>query len=154
TGVMQDANAIAVREPSVHWSGTKALFSMVVGCPSHQFDYNYKGNWQIYEITGLQPNDTPVITKVPNQPATFNNVSPIYGTDERIIFTTDRPRNGAQHLYPQRDEYEFAPTISGIWSLNPASGDLFLMSHDPSGSFTPTIDSFGRVIFTRWDHLQ
>ena len=24
----------------------------------------------------------------------------------------------------------------------------------PSGSFTPTIDSFGRVIFTRWDHLE
>ncbi len=28
------------------------------------------------------------------------------------------------------------------------------MSHDPSGAFWPTIDSFGRVIFTRWDHLE
>ena len=28
------------------------------------------------------------------------------------------------------------------------------MDHSPSGSFDPTIDSFGRVIFTRWDHLQ
>ena len=28
---MQGSSAIAVREPSVHWSGTKALFSMVVG---------------------------------------------------------------------------------------------------------------------------
>ena len=28
---MQGTNAIAVREPSVHWSGTKALFSMVIG---------------------------------------------------------------------------------------------------------------------------
>src|SRR5262245_61756343 len=27
----QDTNGIAVREPSMHWSGTKALFSMVVG---------------------------------------------------------------------------------------------------------------------------
>ena len=29
----QGANAIAVREPAVHWSGTKAIFSMVVGGP-------------------------------------------------------------------------------------------------------------------------
>src|SRR6516162_5920253 len=28
---LQGASSIAVREPSVHWSGTKALFSMVVG---------------------------------------------------------------------------------------------------------------------------
>src|SRR5689334_16463631 len=30
---LQGANAIAVRDPSVHWSGTKALFSMVIGAP-------------------------------------------------------------------------------------------------------------------------
>ena len=30
----QGARAIAVREPCVHWSGTKAIFSMVVGSPS------------------------------------------------------------------------------------------------------------------------
>ena len=28
---LQGARAIAVREPSVHWSGRKALFSMVIG---------------------------------------------------------------------------------------------------------------------------
>ncbi len=154
TGQQQDEKSIAVREPSVHWSGTKAVFSMVIGAPKKQFDYTYVGYWQLYEITGLGQNETPVITKVPNQPANFNNISPCYGTDERIIFTTDRPRDGSAHLYPQRDEYERAPTVSGVWSLNPANGDLFLMTHDPSGSFTPIVDSFGRVIFTRWDHLQ
>ena len=30
TGVQAGANAIAVRDPAVHWSGTKALFSMVI----------------------------------------------------------------------------------------------------------------------------
>lgn len=150
---MQGLNSIAVREPSVHWSGTKAIFSMVVGAPAAQFEVkSYR--WQLYEITGLGQADTPVITKVPNQPASYNNVSPTYGTDERIIFTTDRPRGGEAHLYPQLDEYEEAPTVSGLWSLDPATGDLFLMSHNPSGNFTPTVDSFGRVIFTRWDHLQ
>jgi hypothetical protein len=41
-----------------------------------------------------------------------------------------------------------------LWSLNPTTGDLRLLNHTPSGLFSPSIDSFGRVIFTRWDHLQ
>jgi hypothetical protein len=149
----QGANAIAVRDPSLYWDGTKAIFSMVVGAAAQQ---NQSGTyrWQNYEISGLGSNQTPVISKVPHQPASFNNISPIYGTDDRIIFTSDRPRNGANHLYPQLDEYELAPTNSGLWSLDPVSGDLFQLDHAPSGDFTPIIDSFGRVIFTRWDHLQ
>lgn len=151
----QSTNGIAVRQPCVHWDGQKAVFSMVVGAPKQQYDYNTVSYWQLYEITNFtDPEATPVITKVPNQPADYNNISPIYGTDDRIIFTSDRPRNGQRHLYPQLDEYEEAPTVTGIWSLNPVNGDLFLVNHTPSGAFSPTIDSAGRVIFVRWDHLQ
>jgi len=151
-GGMQGAASIAVREPSVHWSGTKALFSMVIGAPSQQYLWETY-HWQIYEVTGLGQNETPVIRKIANQP-NYNNVSPFYGTDDRILFTSDRPRGGEAHLYPQLDEYEEAPTVTGLWSLDPVSGDLRLLNHTPSGLFTPSIDSFGRVIFTRWDHLQ
>src|SRR4051812_14070874 len=35
----QSTNGIAVRQPSIHWSGKKAVFSMVVGAPKYQFDY-------------------------------------------------------------------------------------------------------------------
>ena len=149
----QSENAIAVREPAVHWDGNKAVFSMVIGAPTRRYqvrDYY----WQLYEIIGLQKGDTPVITRVPGQPDDFNNISPTYGTDDRIIFTSDRPRNGARHLYPQLDEYEEAPTVTGLWSLDPETGGLFIMSHTPSGAFSPLVDSYGRVIFTRWDHLQ
>lgn len=149
---MQGANAIAVRDPSVHWSGTKALFSMVIGAPQ-QYQWN-PYVWQLYEITGLGKNDTPVIRKIAHQPTDYNNISPIYGTDDRILFTSDRPRNGARHLYPQLDEYEEAPTVTGLWRLDPNSGELHILNHTPSGVFSPSIDSFGRVLFTRWDHLQ
>ena len=149
----QGANAIAVREPSVHWSGTKALFSMVIGAPLQQYVYR-DDYWQIYEITGLGKDQTPVIRRIANQPADYNNVSPIYASDDRILFTSDRPRNGARHLYPQLDEYEEAPTVTGLWSLNELTGELRILNHAPSGVFSPSIDSFGRVIFTRWDHLQ
>ncbi len=151
---LQTANAIAVREPSVHWNGTKALFSMVVGSVPQQYQVA-SFYWQIYEITGLGPTDTHVITKVPFQPANYNNVSPFYGTDDRVLFTSDMPRNGSgRHLYPQLDEYESAATTTGIYSLDPTTGDLRFLNHSPSGVFSPTIDSYGRVIFTRWDHLQ
>ncbi|MEO6326718.1 MAG: hypothetical protein ABIT01_13275, partial [Thermoanaerobaculia bacterium] len=149
----QGSTSIAVRQPSVHWSGTKALFSMVIGAPTQQYVY-LTFYWQIYEITGLGKNETPVITRVVGQAPNYNNVSPIYGTDDKIIFTSDRPRGGEAHLYPQLDEYEEAATVTGLWSLDRTNGLLSLMNHTPSGVFTPTIDSFGRVIFTRWDHLQ
>lgn len=149
----QGSTGIAVRDPSVHWDGNKAVFSMLIGGANQRYKYNTNGRWQLYEVTGLCAAATPIITRVPNQPQEYNNVSPCYGTDDRIIFTTDRPHNGQAHLYPQRDEYEEAPTNTGLWSLDPASGDLFLMQHMPSGSFTPIVDSFGRVIYTRWDHL-
>ncbi len=151
---MQGANAIAVREPTVHWSGSTAVFSRVVGAPTQRYEVA-PYYWQMYEVTGLGRGQTASITKVPNQPALYNNVSPLYGTDDRILFTSDHPRNGQAYLYPQLDEYESAATVSGIWSLNPAvQGDLRLLNHTPSGAFSPSIDSFGRVVFIRWDHLQ
>ena len=157
TNGSQNGVGIAVRDPRVHWSGGRAIFSMVAGSPTNATDPT-PFFWQLYELTNLtalvaNSNTPPAIVKVPNQPANFNNVMACYGTDGRIIFACDRARNGAAHLYPQLDEYNDIPSNSGLWSLNPADGDLFLMDHSPSGSFDPFIDSFGRVIFTRWDHL-
>jgi hypothetical protein len=94
------------------------------------------------------------IVRVAGQPARANNLSPVYASDGRILFTSDRPRSGAPHLYPQLDEYEAMPTTTGIWSLDPASGRLRILNHTPSGAFTPIVDSYGRIVFTRWDHLQ
>src|SRR6059058_1083726 len=151
----QFTNGIAVRQPCMHWSGKKAVFSMVVGAPRFQYDYATVNYWQLYEITNFtDPAFLPVITKVPNQPSNCNNISPIYGTDDRIIFSSDRPRNGAAHLYPQLDEYEEQPTVTGLWSVDPATGELLMLNHTPSGAFTPVLDSAGRVVFSRWDHLQ
>ena len=149
----QGDDAIAVRDPAMHWSGTKAIFSMVVGGPGQQFEYE-DYYWQLYEVTGLGMGDAVTITKVPNQPLDFNNVQPIYDSEDRIVYVSDRPRNGARHLYPQHDEYESTPTPTGLWRLDPGNGELILLQHSPSGSFDPIIDSYGRVVFIRWDHLQ
>jgi len=149
----QGAGAVAVRDPAVHWDGTKAIFSMVVGAPTQRYQLT-SHRWQLYEITGLGAAQTPTITKVANQPPAYNNHSPAYASDDSIIFVSDRPRDETVlHTYPQRDEYESSPVNSGLWKLT-ATGQLSLLDHAPSGDFNPIIDSFGRVIFTRWDHLQ
>ncbi len=152
-GVFQGADSIAVRDPHVHWDGTRALFSMAIGAPIEQYEWSLE-YWQIYEVTGLASCATTAIAKVPHQPEDFNNLSPIYSPGGRIVFSSDRPRDGRRHLYPQHDEYESTATVTGLWSLDPASGDLDLMNHSPSGVFTPIVDSYGRILFTRWDHLQ
>ncbi len=149
----QGANSIAVREPTVHWSGTKAIFSMMVGSPVGQYDA-VTAKWQLFEVTGLARGQTATITRVANQPANYNNVSPLYTSDDRILFTSDMPRRGEAHLYPNLDEYESTATITGIFRLDPATGSVTILNHTPSGAYSPTIDSYGRVIFTRWDHLQ
>lgn len=149
----QGASAIAVREPCVHWSGQKALFSMIVGAPAQQYQLG-EWRWQIYEVTGLGQGQAASIRKVGAQPAEFNNVSPVYATDGRILFVSDRPRGGEAWLWPQRDEYESAPIVAGIYALDEAAGTFEMLEHAPSGVTSLSVDSFGRVIFTKWDHLQ
>ncbi|WMW81858.1 hypothetical protein RF679_06130 [Undibacterium cyanobacteriorum] len=152
----QGKNAIAVREPHVHWSGKKALFSMLVGAPEQGQTTTNKSQdyrWQIYEVSGLEPGQKANIRKIGQQDPLYNNLSPIYDADDNLIFTSDRPRTGWHHLYPQLDEYEATPSISGLWKLH-HDGRLQLLSHTPSGAFQPIIDRYGRVLFTRWDHLQ
>lgn len=152
-GEFQTGNAIAVREPTVHWSGNRALFSMVIGGALEQFDRSVAHNWQIYEVDGLAQGETATIRKIAGQPETFNNVSPIYGSDDAILFASDRPRNGEMHHYPTLDEYESMASNVGIYRLY-EEGELTLIEHSPSGVFNLSLDSHGRVIFTKWDHLQ
>src|ERR1043166_2887599 len=49
----QHTNGIAVRQPSVHWSGKKAVFSMVVGAPRFQYDYATVNYWKLSELTNF-----------------------------------------------------------------------------------------------------
>jgi hypothetical protein len=130
---IQAEKAIAVREPAVHWSGKKALFSMLIGAPQNSaksVDPLQTARWQIYEISDFLNDESgaakakaktkikPNIVRVDGQDTQYNNLSPIYGSDSSIIFTSDRPLNGAPHLYPQLDEYEATPSITGIWKLH------------------------------------
>ncbi len=157
TNGIQAGGGIAVRDPSVHWGAGKLVFSMAVGAPTNATDTR-SFFWQMYELTNLaaliaNTNTIPQIVPVSGQPTNYNNVNPTFATDGRIIFMSDRPFGNQTHLYPQRDEYKSAPSVTGTYSLDPATGDLKILEHLPSGGFNPFVDSFGRLIITRWDHL-
>lgn len=150
----QGANSIAVAHPFMHWSGTKAIFAMVVGAPTSTSDTTVF-HWQLYEITNFASGQTPVITLVSGQPTNYNNIYACYDTQDRIIFVSDAPRGMDAALYPQLDEYIAQPTNTGLWRLDRAnSNELVQIVHTPSGAFSPFIDSAGRVIFVQWDHLS
>ena len=144
-------NDIAARDPSPHWDGTKALVSLVVGSGSG-------ARWQVYEVSGLGRREQVAVKRL-NQPAEFNNISAVYDSNDRIVMVSDMPRGGPgaehRHLYPQLDEYDEARTNTGLWRLDATNGgSVTLLDHAPSGDFRPHIDSYGRLLFTRWDHLQ
>lgn len=141
---------IAVRDPEPSWDAQKLVFSMVVGSPSRFQVHEWR--WELFEITGLGPTQTPVITRVPNQPP-WSNVQPSYLSDGRILFTSARPQGGRAHLHPQHDEYESQPIVTGVFALDPSTGALEVLTHSPSGDFHPRVISDGRIVFNRWDHL-
>ena len=159
----QADGAIAVREPAAHRSGQRALLSMLVGAPTGPGQA--LPFWQLYEVRGLARGHRAVLTRLAGQPARCNNLSPLYASDDQVLFTSDCPRDDplagshpashpASHLYPPLDEYEATPTTSGIWKLDPATSRMRMLNHAVSGAFTPILDSYGRVVFTRWDHQQ
>lgn len=144
-----------VRRPRVHWDADKVIFAMTRGAKDEQHGAVKPAapRWQLYEISGLDPEDSPVLTRVAGQPA-YNNFDPIYGSEGHIFFISDKPVTGNPDHYPQLDEYESLPINTGLWRLDTDSGDVMLMDHSPSGDFGPEITPDGHVIFTRWDHLQ
>jgi hypothetical protein len=88
----------------------------------------------------------PAASFIRSSSAWMANVSPFHGTDDRILFTSDRTRGGDRLTYPRLDEYEATPTVSGIWLMAPDGSDLRLLDHSPSGAFTPIVASDGRII--------
>jgi hypothetical protein len=143
---LQGAAAIAVREPAVHWSGARPCSACWTGAP---------GVWQLYE--GERPGEGRNARILPacrtSRPATT--------TCRRCTAATNAscsPRTGRAMApptcIPSSTSTRPRPTTTGIWRLDPASGALRILNHAPSGAFSPMLDSYGRVVFTRWDHQQ
>jgi hypothetical protein len=92
--------------------------AMVVGAPPAQFVVqSYR--WQLYEVQPVWDRGRRCRSRPwPTSPPVSTTSIRLYLSDGSIVFTSDRPRNGAAHLYPQHDEYESTATTSGLWRLD------------------------------------
>ena len=123
----------------------RRVFSMVIGAPTEQYG-NSVYYWQIYEITGFGEGETASDLQGRQPAATTTTTCSRRTTPTATSFSFpiacgtrrrwDRPIcvRGDRYLYPQLDEYESAPTPTGLWKLDPATGELWLMQHSVSGS--------------------
>ena len=149
---------VAVRDDiNVRFDAQCILFSMTLGVKTsyRDRDYSHPIGYQIYELCDLNEDEIPTINRLVRQPRQYNNFDAIYlPSHDQIAFVSDRPYNGAEHLYPHLDEYESAPVNSGLWKLNRENGDLTLMDASPSGVYSPQLSGDGGIYYIRWDHMQ
>ncbi len=125
---------------------------MVIGAPTAQFQTIEK-YWQIYEVTGFGIGQTAVITKIANQPANYNNITPIYSPDGRIIYTWTVPA-AASAITTRSTTNTSRPPSSRPLEPQPRDRRPAHPESRPLRRLHPSIDSAGRLVFTRWDHLQ
>ena len=150
----QGATAIAVREPAVHWNGTKAIFSMVIGAPTQQYQV---GHLLLAALRGHRPRRRPTAGRSPRCRISRGRQQRQPGS---TLPTADplhlRPpaRRRARTSIPSSTSTRRRRRSRVCGASIPRPVPCELLDHAPSGDFKPTVDSFGRVIFTRWDHLQ
>jgi len=87
---------------------------------------------------------------VPGQP-TNTTMSPL-ATPRWPTSRSDHPRDGSPHLYPQPGTSTAISPPSQAFGVSTLSA-VICICITPSGPSTPFVDSFGRLVFIRWDHL-
>ena len=84
----------------MHWDGDKGRLQHGRRRAAEQYAVRHVLLADLRGHGPRQGRDAGHHARSPNQPDGYNNVSPIYGTDDRIIFTSDRPRDGERAPLP------------------------------------------------------
>ena len=128
---------------------------MLVGAPiaGNKIDQT---RWQIYEVTGLGDANKKQIVQIGESKHKIRN------TTTSHQFTTPTTTSFLLQIDHELDKHICIPNSTNTRRHRVSLGygsyivmdSCNLLSHTPSGAFQPIIDRFGRVLFTRWDHLQ
>ena len=71
-----------------------------------------------------------------------------------VIETARQHKDRIGKVYAGRDGIIGALTEDLIDTSKESAAAIRALRHTPSGAFSPSVDSFRRVVFVRWDHLQ
>ncbi len=130
TTVLLDAGSGAIRDPQVHYDGTKAIFSYLKAGTHH---------YHLYEIQ-LDGSGLRQITDGP-----YDDYEPTYLPDGGIAFVSTRCRSWVACWMTQVGTvYRCEADGSGIRRLS------FNTAHDN----TPWVLPDGRILFTRWEYID
>ena len=106
---------------------------MIVGAPTQQYQVG-NWHWQIYEVSGPRrraDRDRSARSRR-SRPTTTTSRRSTPPTAASCSRRTGRAAARPTSI-PQRDEYESAPIVAGIYALDEQAGTFELLEHSPSG---------------------
>lgn len=136
--VLFDAEGGSVRDPQVHYDGTKILFSFRqhggVTPPAPDTDY-----YHLYEIntdgSGLRP-----ITTGP-----YDDIEAIYLPDGEILFASTRSKRWVNCWMTQ---------VATLFRCDADGGNIRPVSGNTEHDNTPWVMPDGRILYTRWEYVD
>jgi len=128
--VLLDDPEGAVRDPQVHYGGTKILFSYRRGGESH---------YHLWEIR-VDGSDLRQLTDGP-----FDDIEPTYLPDGGIMFCSSRCR---------RVVGCFPAPVAVLYRCDASGTGVRPLSANPFTDNTPWMLPDGRVIYTRWEYVD
>ncbi len=127
--ILEDDQA-AIRDPVVHWSGNRILFSWLKG-PAN--------NFLLYEIGADGTNLRQITT------GKFDDIEPVYLPDDSIMFGSGR----AKRWVPC-----FRTQVATIHKCDADGANVRMISTNVEHDNTPWVMNDGRVLYTRWEYVM
>ncbi len=145
-----------VRDVEASWDGEFFLFAMR-GPFDPNLDEEEQPTWNIWEYEIATQTLRRVIASN-NTAAAGHDLAPHYLPDGRIVFSSTRQRRTGAILldegkpqYPGLDESQQEPAFV-LHVMNADGSDIRQVSFNQSHDLDPSVDSDGKVIFSRWDN--
>ena len=118
--------------PDLSFDGSRAMYCMKL---------TNEPAYHLYE-TGLDGTGTRQITQ-----GEYNDLGPIYTPDGTIIFSTSRCNQ-----YLRCGDSKFRMFILARYDSN--GKNIYFISANNEADFTPTLLPDGRILYTRWEHVD
>ncbi|MDY0169233.1 MAG: hypothetical protein RBS80_22005 [Thermoguttaceae bacterium] len=130
TAVLLDAEGGAIRDPQVHYSGTKAVFAYLEA-GSHYY--------HLYEIQ-LDGSGLRQLTDGP-----YDDFEPTYLPDGGIAFVSTRCRSWTGCWMTQ---------VATVYRCDADGGNVRRLSFNTGQDNTPWVLPDGRILYTRWEYVD
>jgi hypothetical protein len=122
----------AVRDPQVHYSGKKILFSYRPGGTEY---------YHLYEI-GLDPKETPLRQLTDGE---FDDIEPTYSASGKIIFVSRRAKRWVNC---------WATPVAILYGCDLDGKNIHALSGNIEHDNTPWPLPDGRILYTRWEYVD